>query len=280
MTFVKKKEHPKQNCFDCDILICENCEPSHARFNPFHTLGDLLGSGASKYLASRGNCKLHPEQQLVIFCVMCQSVLCWSCEHATCREVFRDEVVYQRYNTGFLRDFAKSSEERKRLFERGKLSRTIQIKDIASEFRKWLGRVKPELKQCIDFLEQYRKELTQLTDTTNECKVIARLQTVICTIDVIIGTSKDTLRSVLNLIDNSADVVVAQSAFRVEKDCFRVFRHRKRYSFETRPTETVTESTGLTKQVSKSAIQPTNSCFAGMLNLQKISDDEEDSLQR
>ena len=250
----KQKEHPKQRCLQCDSLICENCKPSHAKFNTFHVLGDVLGPGSSRNSASKDNCKQHPEELAIYFCIMCQSVLCKLCQHATCKEVFPEQSVASRYEVGFLKEFKNSECSRS-------LSRIVLIKDIASEFKKWLGRIEFELNECIKFFADYKNGLVELTTKTNAPTVIDRIQVLLDTVDAVLYSAKNTHKLIVDFTKISSDAMVAQSFSKIENDCLDIILQRKRYSMETRPLDI-----SLNNQVSKCDIRLVHGKINALVN--------------
>ena len=270
----KQKEHPKQMCFQCESLICENCEPSHARFNPLHTLGKVLDSGASRSFASRGYCKQHQDEPIFYFCIMCQSLLCRICQHVTCKDVFHEQSVALRYGVGFLKEFHIS--QCRRLGTTQILSRVVCIKAFASAFKKWLKDMEPELNECIEFFVEYKKGIKESSIETNSPKVNDRVHAFVDGVDAALNSADKLKRYVVTFKKVSTDSTIAQSFLAVEQGLLSIIRQRKRYSIETSPMGVLTDrSNQITKQVSRCHTKETNGHVICMLSLYTIDEENE-----
>ena len=118
----KKRERPILKCLECNGLICENCQLVHGKLQTNHTVVSIFESGiVAQRQEIQNECKVHPNQTLDLFCVMCNTVFCLFCDkysHSSCTGAYENFANYKHklYNSSqLLQDFINSSEERKNL---------------------------------------------------------------------------------------------------------------------------------------------------------------------
>ena len=173
-----KPENPNLKCTQCKWYICENCIPCHSKLKPTHVTEPIINRSrdsetiANSALSSENE---KSEHEITLFCIMCLKTLCGKGEncrehrqnHDQCSSTWSADDVERMYKIRF---FLQPLTESNNALNESKLCepmKIVSIDKISEAAQKWLKSVIDDVRECVDYLQEYKERLYHITDKTD-----------------------------------------------------------------------------------------------------------------
>ena len=291
-----------KKCLNCSTFVCNRCEFIHNKLVRDHSVVFLTESDILKQIHRQRECKVHKNQFLDLYCLMCNTCLCKLCDrssHVSCNKEYECTKSYLtklESSTCLVQHFLAANPDRKTLLdalkkctsihteisasneskEGGKGNETTVIpitmmslrvtyvNEFSSFTRDYFTELLKELINDVGFFRHYSEELNNVKENCRSSDILVqRLMTFFRSIELIIKEGEKVKCDIDRLIHNYTDVEVASVAAAYDINCMNFFRHRKYFSFDN----CMLKLQSLSLPTGRSVVKQTATCLLEKQNI-------------
>ncbi|XP_038077177.1 E3 ubiquitin-protein ligase TRIM71-like [Patiria miniata] len=166
------------HCADCELLLCQDCQKAHQRFNAMksHKITPLSEAKHPK-ASKKSDCEIHTNRELSLYCNTCEKLICKQCvatNHNENTHCFFDldtafDMCMEDAHKGNLNYKTKTSVKIARSCQTVRQKLTAKLAETNSQISKIvqekLGQIRREEKQLrINALATYRRKDKRLAE--------------------------------------------------------------------------------------------------------------------